>query len=105
MPCEQTGAEVVFGLTRGEDVARVLVGCHRTYFGMSVSVPYLGATVTAAAVAAPPSKNGASATVNESRSDEEVVRAGTFRGRMALKAGLIGGRRATRSPSGPGRPS
>ena len=47
-----TGAEVVVGdLTRAEDVARALAGCRRLYFGMSVSAPYLEATVTAAAVA------------------------------------------------------
>ena len=47
-----TGAEVVVGdLTRGADVARALAGCRRMYFGMSVSAPYLEATVTAAAVA------------------------------------------------------
>src|SRR4029077_10543763 len=47
-----TGAEVVVGdLTRAEDVARSLEGCRRMYFGMSVSAPYLEATVTAAAVA------------------------------------------------------
>ena len=47
-----TGAEVVIGdLTRAADVARVLAGCRRMYFGMSASAPYLEATVTAAAVA------------------------------------------------------
>lgn len=47
-----TGAEVVVGdLTRANDVARALAGCRRMYFGMSVSAPYLEATVTAAAVA------------------------------------------------------
>ena len=46
------GAEVVLGdLTRADDVARALAGCRRMYFGMSVSAPYLEATVTAAAVA------------------------------------------------------
>jgi uncharacterized protein YbjT (DUF2867 family) len=46
------GAEVVVGdLTRAGDVARALAGCRRMYFGMSVAVPYLEATVTAAAVA------------------------------------------------------
>jgi len=46
------GAEVVVGdLTRAGDVARAMAGCHRMYFGMSVSAPYLEATVTAAAVA------------------------------------------------------
>lgn len=47
-----TGAEVVVGdLTRARDVVRALAGCRRLYFGMSVSAPYLEATVTAAAVA------------------------------------------------------
>jgi uncharacterized protein YbjT (DUF2867 family) len=46
------GAEVVVGdLTRAGDVARALAGCRRMYFGLSVSAPYLEATVTAAAVA------------------------------------------------------
>ena len=46
------GAEVVVGdLTRAADVARALEGCRRIYFGMSVSAPYLEATVTGAAVA------------------------------------------------------
>jgi NAD(P)H dehydrogenase (quinone) len=46
------GAEVVVGdLTRAEELARALAGCRRMYFGMSVSAPYLEATVTAAAVA------------------------------------------------------
>ena len=47
-----TGAEVVVGdLTRAEDVARAMDGCRRLYFGMSVSAPYLEATITTAAVA------------------------------------------------------
>jgi NAD(P)H dehydrogenase (quinone) len=46
------GAEVVVGdLTRAGDVARALEGCRRMFFGMSVSAPYLEATVSAAAVA------------------------------------------------------
>jgi uncharacterized protein YbjT (DUF2867 family) len=46
------GAEVVVGdLTRPGDVARALEGCRRMYFGMSVSAPYLEATVSAAAAA------------------------------------------------------
>src|SRR5215831_8875122 len=46
------GAEVVIGdLTQAGDVARALAGCRRLYFGMSVSAPYLEATVIAAAVA------------------------------------------------------
>src|SRR5262245_24826445 len=47
-----TGAEVVVGdLTRAADVLRALEGCRRVYFGMSVSAPYLEATVTTAAAA------------------------------------------------------
>jgi NAD(P)H dehydrogenase (quinone) len=43
-----TGAEVVVGdLTRAGDAARALAGCRRLYFGMSVSAPYVEATVTA----------------------------------------------------------
>ena len=46
-----TGAEVVVGaLTRPEAVARALEGCRRMSFGMSVSAPYLEATVAVAAV-------------------------------------------------------
>src|SRR5215831_6386088 len=46
------GAEVVVGdLTRPADVMRALARCRRLYFGMSVSAPYLEATVTAAAAA------------------------------------------------------
>ncbi len=52
MAMRATGAEVVVGdLTCAGDVARALEGCRRMYFGMSVSAPYLEATVTAAAVA------------------------------------------------------
>ncbi len=48
----RTGAEVVVGdLTVATDVARAVEGCRRLYFGMSVSAPYLEATVIAAAVA------------------------------------------------------
>jgi NAD(P)H dehydrogenase (quinone) len=47
-----TGAEVVGGdLTRPGDVLRALAGCQRMYFGMSVSAPYLEATVATAAAA------------------------------------------------------
>jgi NAD(P)H dehydrogenase (quinone) len=47
-----TGAEVVVGdLTILMDVARVLEGCQRIYFGMSLSPPYLEATLIAATVA------------------------------------------------------
>src|SRR5262249_1135326 len=44
--------EVVVGdLTQADEVARAMAGCRRLYFGMSVSAPYLEATVIAAAVA------------------------------------------------------
>jgi len=46
------GAEVVVGdLLEPADVHRVVSGCRRIYFGMSVSAGYLEATVTMAAVA------------------------------------------------------
>src|SRR5260370_36968220 len=46
------GAEVVLGdLLEPADVYRVVNGCRRIYFGMSVSPGYLEATVTMAAVA------------------------------------------------------
>src|SRR5512144_2996763 len=46
------GAEVVVGdLLDPADVYRVVSGCRRVYFGMSVSAGYLEATVTMAAVA------------------------------------------------------
>ena len=46
------GAEVVVGdLLEPDDVHRVLRGCRRAYFGMSVSAGYLEATVTMGAVA------------------------------------------------------
>ena len=46
------GAEVVVGnLLEPADVYRVVSGCQRVYFGMSVSTGYLEATVTMAAVA------------------------------------------------------
>jgi uncharacterized protein YbjT (DUF2867 family) len=46
------GAEVVVGdLLEPADVYRVVSGCRRIYFGMSVSAEYLEATVTMAAVA------------------------------------------------------
>jgi len=46
------GAEVVVGdLLEPADVYRVVSGCRRVYFGMSVSSGYLEATVTMAAVA------------------------------------------------------
>jgi NAD(P)H dehydrogenase (quinone) len=47
-----TEAEVVVGdLTVPTDVVRAVEGCRRIYFGMSVSPPYLEATVIAAAAA------------------------------------------------------
>src|SRR5215468_7572094 len=46
------GAEVVVGdLLEPADVNRIVTGCRRVYFGMSVSPGYLEATVTMAAVA------------------------------------------------------
>src|SRR5882757_1336581 len=46
------GAEVVVGdLLEPADVHRVVSGCRRVYFGMSVSAGYMEATVTMAAVA------------------------------------------------------
>jgi NAD(P)H dehydrogenase (quinone) len=46
------GAEVVVGdLTEPADVVKALNGCKRVYFGMSVSPPYLEATVIMAAAA------------------------------------------------------
>src|SRR5882762_9962224 len=46
------GAEVVVGdLLEPADVHRVVLGCRRVYFGMSVSASYLEAAVTMAAVA------------------------------------------------------
>ena len=46
------GADVVVGdLLEPADVHRVMSGCRRVYFGMSVSAGYLEATVTMAAVA------------------------------------------------------
>lgn len=46
------GAEVVVGdLLEPTDVYRIVSGCRRIYFGMSVSAGYLEATVTMAAVA------------------------------------------------------
>src|SRR5215510_12143056 len=46
------GAEVVVGdLLEPADVHRVVSGCRRVYFGMSVPASYLEATVTMAAVA------------------------------------------------------
>jgi NAD(P)H dehydrogenase (quinone) len=46
------GAEVVVAdLTDTREVARAMHGCRRVYFGMSVSAPYLEATVATAAVA------------------------------------------------------
>src|SRR5262245_59558099 len=46
-----TGAEVVGDLLEPADVYRVVSGCRRVYFGMSVSAGYLEATVTMAVVA------------------------------------------------------
>jgi len=47
-----TGADVVVAdLTRAADVLRALAGCKRMTFGMSLSAPYLEATVATAAAA------------------------------------------------------
>jgi uncharacterized protein YbjT (DUF2867 family) len=49
---QAAGAELVVGdLLNPGDVFRVVSGCRRVYFGMSVSATYLEATVTMAAVA------------------------------------------------------
>jgi NAD(P)H dehydrogenase (quinone) len=59
------GAEVVVGdLLEPADVYRVVSGCRRVYFGMSVSAGYLEATVTMGAVAR---ELGVSAVVNMSQ--------------------------------------
>jgi len=59
------GAEVVVGdLLEPADVDRIVSGCRRVYFGMSVSAGYLEATVTMAAVAR---EVGVSALVNMSQ--------------------------------------
>ncbi len=59
------GADVVVGdLLEPADVYRVVSGCRRVYFGMSVSPGYLEATVTMAAVAR---EVGVSALVNMSQ--------------------------------------
>src|SRR5690349_3943082 len=50
------GADVVVGnLLEPADVYRVVTGCRRAYFGMSVSAGYLEASVT---MAASPGKSG-----------------------------------------------
>jgi uncharacterized protein YbjT (DUF2867 family) len=59
------GAEVVIGnLLEPADVFRIVSGCRRVYFGMSVSAAYLEATVTMAAVAR---ETGVDALVNMSQ--------------------------------------
>jgi NAD(P)H dehydrogenase (quinone) len=59
------GAEVVVGdLLEPADVYRVVSGCRRVYFGMSVSAGYLEATVTMAVVAR---ETGVNALVNMSQ--------------------------------------
>jgi len=59
------GAEVVVGdLLEPTDVYRIVSGCRRVYFGMSVSAGYLEATVTMAAVSR---EVGLSALVNMSQ--------------------------------------
>ena len=63
------GAEVVVGdLLEPADVYRVVSGCRRVYFGMSVFAGYLEATVTMAAVAR---EVGVDALVNMSWNKEE----------------------------------
>src|SRR5215468_4945400 len=60
-----TGAEVVVGdLLEPADVYRVVSGCRRVYFGMSVSAGYLEAALIMAAVAR---EVGANALVNMSQ--------------------------------------
>jgi NAD(P)H dehydrogenase (quinone) len=60
-----SGAEVVIGnLLEPSDVYRVVAGCQRVYFGMSVSAGYLEATVIMAAVA---KEVGVNALVNMSQ--------------------------------------
>src|SRR6187549_1586565 len=59
------GAEVVIGdLLEPADVYRVVHGCRRLYFGMSVSAGYLEATVTMATVAR---ESGVEALINMSQ--------------------------------------
>jgi len=59
------GAEVVVGdLLEPADVYRIVSGCRRVYFGMSVSAGYLEAALTIAAVAR---ESGVSAFVNMSQ--------------------------------------
>lgn len=59
------GAEVVIGdLLEPADVLRIVTGCRRVYFGMSVSPGYLEASVTMAAVAR---ETGVEALVNMSQ--------------------------------------
>jgi Predicted nucleoside-diphosphate-sugar epimerases len=65
MALRAAGAEVVVGdLLEPADVDRIVSGCRRVYFGMSVSAGYLEATVTMAAVAR---EVGLSALVNMSQ--------------------------------------
>ena len=65
MALRAAGAEVVVGdLLEPADVDRIVGGCRRVYFGMSVSAGYLEATVTMAAVAR---EVGLSALVNMSQ--------------------------------------
>ena len=76
------GAEVVVGdLHERADVYRVVSGCRRVYFGMSVPAGYLEATVTMAAVAR---EVGVDALVNMSQMREvlEEQRSPRRRGRL-----------------------
>ena len=64
------GAEVVVGdLLEPADVYRVVIGCRRVYFGMSVSAGYLEATVTMAVVAR---EVGVDAVVNMSQMNDRL---------------------------------
>ena len=69
------GAEVVVGdLLEPADVYRVVSGCRRVYFGMSVSAGYLEATVTMSAVAR---EVGVDALVNMSQMTVSQMRSKT----------------------------
>ena len=71
-----SGAEVVVGdLLEPADVYRVVSGCRRVYFGMSVSPEYLEATVTMATVARSSSRRTMARTGRpRSRSNPVTVR-------------------------------
>src|SRR6266849_411758 len=100
------GAEVVVGdLLEPADVYRVVSGCRRVYFGMSVSAGYLEASVTMAAVAR---EVGVDALVNMSQMTVSQMSSRTPH--RTLSSGSIGS--ASRRLRGPacrsspfGRPS